>query len=145
MLRAGSADGCDRAALRQALIDHMAAREAARPGQQHDVSLRAEILGSEQRWDEAAQLVQVPARCQNEVLLSIARQLGEPQAQAALALLLRVFNAQMSRASSPYRAELALVAEIGGRMHAAQWVAWLAQLRISFKTKRNFIRDLPTG
>ena len=65
------------------------------------------------------------------------------QKDQARALLLRVFGSAMRRSSSPYRDELALVEDIGGRMDATRRAEWLAQLRVEFKAKRNFIRDLP--
>ena len=73
----------------------------------------------------------------------IARHLAPEQGDQALLLLLRVFDSAMRRASSPYRHELALVEDIGRRMDPARRTAWLAQLRVEFKAKRNFVRDLP--
>ena len=160
MLKAGLAAGQDVAHLRQALIDFLADRESQamnRPpvsarygGAFHipltavrDVSLRAELLGSEGRWLEACALVQPPATCRDAVLSLIARHLPVEQGDQAVALLLRVFGSVMLGASSPYRDALALVKEINRRMEPARRAAWLAQLRIDFKAKRNFIRDLP--
>lgn len=159
VLKAGLAAGQDMMVLRQALIDFLAALElqamnrppfsarlgsprAAVPPGERDVSLRAEVLFSEDRWVEACTLVQPPAVCRDGVLSQIARHLPADQKDQALALLLRVFSSAMRRSSSPYRDELALVEEIG-RMDSVRRTAWLAQLRTEYKAKRNFVRDLP--
>ena len=84
-----------------------------------------------------------PAVCRDGVLSQIARHLAAAQGDQALSLLLRVFKSAMRRSSSPYRDELALVEDIGRRMDSARRTAWLAQLRVEFKAKRNFVRDLP--
>ena len=160
VLKAGLAAGHDMRALRQSLIDHLAAREVqimtrppysarygspptATPPVERDVSLRAEVLGSEGRWIEACTLVQPPAICREGVLTNIARHLPAAEDAQARALLLRVFGNAMQTAKSPYRDVLVLVEEIGRRMDAARRTAWLAQLRIDFKAKRDFIRNLP--
>lgn len=156
VLKAGLAAGQDEGVLRQSLIDFLAglellamnrppysARYGAAPAAERDVSLRAEVLGAEGRWGEACALVQPPAVCRDGVLSQIALHLPPQQADQALALLLRVFNSAMRRASSPYRDELALVEDIARRMDPARRTPWLAQLRTEFKAKRNFIRDLP--
>lgn len=160
VLKAGLAAGQDVVALRQSLIDFMAAQEAqamsrppysarlggprtAVPPGERDVSLRAEVLCSEGRWVEACALVQPPSTCRDGVLSQIARHLPADHKDQALALLLRVFSSAMRRSSSPYRDELALVEEVGQHMDCARRAAWLAQLRTEYKAKRNFVRDLP--
>lgn len=158
VLKAGLAAGQDVGALRPLLIDFLAGLEleamhrppySARPGSasvptgKRDVSLRAEVLCAEARWDEACALVQPPAVCRDGVLSQIARHLAPEQGAQALSLLLRLFDSAMLRASSPYREELAMVKDIGSRMEPARRTAWLAQLRTEFKPKRNFVRDLP--
>jgi len=155
VLKAGRAAGQDAVALRQSSLDLLAAQElqamkrprysprGAAPAGQRDVSLRAEVLGSEGRWVEACALVQPPAACRDGVLGQIARHLPDEHKEPALLLLLRVFDSAMKWAKSPYRDELALVDEIGGRMDGARRAAWLAQLRTEYKVKRNFVRDLP--
>ena len=160
VLKAGQADGQGVVALRQALIDFLAAQElqtmsrrspsarwavprgAATPSAR-DVTLRAQILCSEGLWTQACSLVQPPVQCSGNVLHEIAMHLSADQNEQALELLMRFFNSEMQRASSPYEEEIALVKEIGQRMDAARRVAWLAQLRTQFKAKRNFVRDLP--
>jgi hypothetical protein len=94
-------------------------------------------------WVEACTLVQPPAVCRDGVLSQIARHLPAEQKDQALALLLHVFSSAMRRASSPYQDELALVEDIGLCMDSARRTVWLAQLRTQYKTKRNFVRDLP--
>jgi hypothetical protein len=69
--------------------------------------------------------------------------LDDTHREESRALLLRVFAQAMRTASTPYQDELALVSEIAERLDAADRSAWLAKLRIEFKAKRNFIRDLP--
>ena len=86
-----------------------------------------------------------PATCRTEVLRHIALHLPAGQQEAAVALLLRVFDSAMRQSSSPYRDELALVREIVRRMDTEQRAAWLAQLRTGYKAKRNFVRELPEG
>ena len=83
----------------------------AAPPVERDVSMRAEVLGSEGRWVEACTLVQPPAICRDGVLTSIARHLPAAQDDQARALLLRVFSRAMQTAKSPYRDVLALVNE----------------------------------
>jgi tetratricopeptide (TPR) repeat protein len=158
VLKAGLAAVQDVVVLRQSLIDFLAGLElkamnrppysarygsAPVPTGERDVSLRGEVLCAEGRWSEACALVQPPAVCRDGVLSQIARHLAPEQGDQALSLLLRVFNSAMQRSSSPYRDELAMVEDIGRRMDPARRTAWLAQLRVEFKAKRNFIRDLP--
>ena len=147
VLKAGQAAGEDVAALRQSLLDFLAAREElalhATPPGGRDVSLRAEVLGSEGRWVEACTLVQFPAQCRAGVLREIARHLPAGQGDEALVLLQRVLGCAMQGASSPYREALALVKEIGQRMDPARRTRWLEQLRTQYKAKRSFVRDLP--
>lgn len=119
LLKAGLlAAGQDVVALRQALIDFLAALEvqamnrpphSARLGSprtavsagERDVSLRAEVLCSEDRWVEACTLVQPPAVCRDGVLSQIARHLPADHRDLALALLLRVFSSAMRRVQQP--------------------------------------------
>lgn len=69
--------------------------------------------------------------------------LDDAHREESTELLLRVFAQAMRTASTPYREELGLVNEIAERLDQARRGAWLAKLRIEFKAKRNFIRDLP--
>lgn len=159
VLSAGRAAGENADALREALFDFLHRQEQAVLGRQStlspgwqralqgpavlDVSLRAEVLGSEGRWVEACFLVQPPVACRDAVLNSIAVHLPAEQHEQAVQLLLRVFESVIQRSSSPYREALALVNEIGQRMDATRRAAWLNQLRTQYKINRNFVRDLP--
>lgn len=110
-----------------------------------DVSLRARILCSESRWLDAWAVVQPPSVCTDAVLQHIARHLPATHHPEAVRLLKQVFERVMPRSTSPYREALALVADIAARMPADQRAAWLMGLRVGFKAKRNFVRDLPCG
>ncbi|MBI2319353.1 MAG: hypothetical protein HYU75_20730 [Betaproteobacteria bacterium] len=79
------------------------------------------------------------------MLQHIATHLDDTHREQALELLLRVFRIAMRQSSSPYREELALVGEIARRLDAQRRSAWLSQLRVEYKAKRNFVRGLPEG
>lgn len=159
-LQAGTAAGKDETGVRGELLSLLEARELEamrrEPVQspfaqrqhrsdppQRDVSLRAAVLCSERRWAEACALAQPPAVCHPAVLRDIALHLPDTEREQAVALLLRVFGHAMRAAQTPYRDELALVAEIAARLDADRRRAWLASLRGEFKAKRNFVRGLP--
>jgi tetratricopeptide (TPR) repeat protein len=153
LLRAGAVAGRDVDTLRTELQALLVAREQqvaphirARTGEAGtDVTLRADVLCMEERWDEALAIVQPPARCQPGTLLKLARNLGKQQQAQRIELLRRVLAHAMQTATSPYAAELKLVAEICKLLDAARRMAWLASLRVEFKAKRNFIAGLPQG
>jgi hypothetical protein len=158
-LNAGIAAKEDGAALREQLLQEIEAREieemqqyrpsplsihrGVSPARARDVSLRAQILCSERQWIQACLLVQPPAVCNPNVLREIALHLDNARCEESIALLLRVLGQAMRNASTPYQNELGLVSEIAERLDPARRSAWLGQLRIEFKAKRNFIRDLP--
>jgi uncharacterized Zn finger protein len=112
-----------------------------------DVSLRAAILCAELRWIEALALVQSvvrgPASCDPRHLERIAVNLPKEHASEAVTLLQRVFDGVMQHSSSPYQEALSLVKQIGQRLDVTRRHAWLLELRMKYKAKRNFIRDLP--
>ena len=160
VLKAGAAAGRDSDALRAELHSALVAREeegmaqvASRPalyGRPHgvdagqrDVSLRAEVLCSEHRWDEALALVRPPAFCRDSVLARLARRLDPEHVVHRIDLLMRVFANAMRNSKSPYRHELELVEEIAGLLDASRCASWLQQLRLEYKAKRAFVRDLP--
>ena len=109
------------------------------------VSVRVQWLLSELKLDEALALAQPPNRCDPRLLLALARKLQTPRDAEAVQLLLRVFEVEMARASSPYQEALALVRETLGRMTSMQRRSWLTDLRIQYKAKRNFIKELPAS
>lgn len=159
-LQAGAAAGRDVAALRDELQAVLQAREEAAmkqgstrlpflgrvngPGAgQRDVSLRAEVLCSEGCWEEALVLVQPPAYCRDGVLAYMARKLDQDHEAQRVELLKRVLESEMRGSKSPYRRELELVEEIASLLEPALRAAWLHQLRVEYKIKKNFVRDLP--
>ena len=159
-LRAGAAAGRDVAVLRDELQAVLEACEDAAikhgstrlpflgrvngPGAgQRDVSLRAEVLCSEARWEEALALVQPPAYCRDGVLAYMARRLDQNHKAQRVELLMRVLESEMRGSKSPYRRELELVEEIASNLEPAQRSTWLDQLRVEYKIKKNFVRDLP--
>ena len=160
VLKAGAAAGRDVDALRAELQSALVVREeqamaqaASRPAlygrhdgvvaAQKDVSLRAEVLCSENRWVEALALVRPPAFCRDGVLAYLARRLGPEHVAYRIDLLTRVFANEMRNSKSPYRQELELVDEIAGLLDPTRRAAWLQQLRLEYKAKKNFVRDLP--
>jgi hypothetical protein len=158
-LQSGVVAGCDRDALRAELFSFMEQIEEdvmrapsprfARPREREvaalrNVSLRGQVLVEEGRVYEALALVQMPSVCHPLVLRQIALKLGEDRYGAAVTLLQRVFVHAMRTAQTPYRDELELVRQIQTRQDAESRAAWLAQLRVEFKAKRNFIRGLPS-
>ncbi len=108
-----------------------------------DVSLRAAVLCSESRWLEAWAIVQPPNTCAPAQLKHIARNLPPSHHPEAVRVLKHLFEREMLGATSPYGQALALVGDIGRRLPEADRAAWLLRLRVEFKAKRNFIRDLP--
>jgi uncharacterized Zn finger protein len=150
--------GLDRATVRAELFQFMEQLEAERlrasasrrsyfddhTAGKRNVTLRAHILLAEGRVSEALDLVQPPAVCDPRVLRALALQLGAPQHDHAVALLQRVFDLEMRTAQTPYAHALTLVREIVERQDAQSRARWLAELRVQFKAKRNFIKGLPT-
>jgi uncharacterized Zn finger protein len=161
VLKAGNALGMAPAVLREELWQRLVEQEEkamqtsgrraystqrnANVQPPRNVSLRTQILCSEQRWQEALDLVQPPAVCDMRVLRQLALSLAEEQREQAVTLLLRIFTKAMQTAQTPYREELAMVGEISERLDAKNRADWLANLRTEFKAKRNFVRDLPSG
>jgi hypothetical protein len=149
LLKAGTAAGKDTAALRTELMQVLETRELEEAQSRRiangvrDVSLRAEILCSERKWNEALGLVQPPAVCNAHTLRKIALHLGKVQHKQAVVLLERVLKFSMRTATSPYREPLQLVSEIIERLDALPRAQYLSRLRQEYKAKRNFIRDLP--
>jgi hypothetical protein len=154
-LQAAQSAGKDRAAYRQALYQWAAQQELGPPpahsrliarhqpqGGARNVGTRAQWLLAEGLVDEALALVQAPHVCHPNVLQDIARKLPAAQNEAAIALLLRVFAAEMPHANTPYREVLGLVHDICKRMDSQPRKHWLLHLHANYKAKRNFIKGL---
>jgi hypothetical protein len=77
------------------------------------------------------------------VLTDLARRLGAQRVAQRVELLMRVFASEMGDSKSPYRQELERVNEIGALLDAPRRARWLVELRLEYKAKRNFVRDLP--
>lgn len=75
----------------------------------------------------------------------MARKLDQRHKAQRVELLMRVLESEMHGSKSPYRRELELVEEIASTLEPAQRAAWLDQLRVEYKIKKNFVRDLPTS
>ena len=157
-LKAGAAAGRNTDALREELQAALAKREdealvhaATRPPHwrrgavagQRDVSLRAEVLWSDGRQQEALDLVQPPAYCAEGVMAHMARKLGPEHNEQRVELLKRVFASAMDDSKSPYRSELKMVEEIASLMPPVGRALWLVRLRTEYKIKRNFVKGLP--
>ena len=155
VLQAAQSAGKDRATYRQALYHWAAQRELAPPAAhsrlmaRHQAQADARNVGTRAQWllaeglvDEALALVQAPHVCHPNILQDIARKLPAAQSEAAVALLLRVFAAEMPNASTPYREVLGLVHDICKRMDSQPRKHWLLHLKIHYQAKRNFIKGL---
>jgi hypothetical protein len=101
------------------------------------------VLCSEGRWEEALALVQPPAYCRDGVLAYMARRLDQDHKAQQVELLMRVLENEMRGSKSPYRRELELVEEIASILEPARRAAWLDQLRVEYKIKKNFVGGLP--
>ena len=160
ILEAGAATARDTVALRAELLAELVVREeqamarsASRPAHygrhnggdanQRAVPLRTEVLCSESRWAEALALVRPPAYCRDGVLAYLARRLGPEHLAQRIELPMRVFASEMHNSKTPHRRERGHVEEIAGLLDATQRTSWLLQLRLEYKAKKNFVRDLP--
>jgi uncharacterized Zn finger protein len=107
-----------------------------------NVTRRANLLLSEGNLEAALALVQPPNACAPTVLEAIAKALPKSKAADALPLLLRVFESEIRGASSDYSRVIRIVKIIVERMRAKQAQEWLAELTVTYKNRRNFVRDL---
>ena len=155
-LNAAERAGKDRATYRQEIMGWAQEREMQmvllppervgfpkRPSKERLVSQRVSWWLAEGRWREALDLVQPPNRCDPNTLLRLAHALPQAERATAVWLLQRVFDTWMLQAKSPYRNELALVQEIGGRMAPEQAREWVDGLRQTYKARRTFLAGLP--
>ncbi|MFM1988763.1 MAG: hypothetical protein RJA99_1720 [Pseudomonadota bacterium] len=138
------AAGVDPETVRGALLERMAESEARRGAAVRDVTERVRLFMHEARWEDALALVkEAGTGCRTDVLHGLARVLGPERREQAVVLLERLLSKSMERASSPYRAEQALVREILERLDPAARPAWLNRVRATWGAKRRFIADLP--
>jgi uncharacterized Zn finger protein len=107
-----------------------------------NVTLRANLLLAEGKLDSALALVQFPNTCGPSVLEAIAKALPKSKNADAVPLLLRVFESEIRGASSEYSRVIRIVKIIAERMRTNQAEKWLAELRVTYKNRRNFVRDL---
>lgn len=152
-LQAAQRAGHKAAAYRQALFDWAATQEARTErvwGSQKsrtvvDVSVRVRwYLELEKDSQAALDLVmQQGVQCDSQLLLVLAKGLPKTHDVQARALLLRLFETAMPRASTPYAEVLNLVRLALERMNATDRALWLLSLRSQYKAKRNFIKELP--
>jgi len=148
VLKAAERAGCDRAAYRAELFAWAEQREGRfrQPGgaAARDVSVRVSWLLAERALDAALALAQQSGtRCMAGALETLARKLPKRHNTAAAQLLHRVFEEAMAAASSPYAKPLELVRAILERLAPQEQAEWLAELRVRYKPKRNFIAGLP--
>ncbi len=109
------------------------------------MSLRAQILCAEQRWEETLTVLRPPARCNAAVRLGIARSLPAALNEQAVRLLMGVLDEQLLTATSPYRSELALERETARMLGAIERQRWIDSLAVRYAAKRNFVRGLSSG
>lgn len=154
VLKAAQRVGHDMKTYRQSLMDWAQAQERriVRPVWNHkatqeivDVSVRVRwYLEVEKDLQAALELVySKDVQCHSALLLVLANALPNSHDVQAKALLLKLFEDTMPRASTPYTEVLKLVHLALKRMSAPDRAAWLGSLRTQYKAKRNFIKELP--
>ncbi|MDA8522211.1 SWIM zinc finger family protein [Acidovorax sp. NCPPB 4044] len=157
VLEAAKRAGCDPAAYRAELFAWAESREA--PGTpavrkaasgsgsvapERIVTVRVQWLIADGDLDAALALARkTGARCDPQVLETLAQQLPAGQDAQAVELLQRVFTHAMAVASSPYARPLELVRAMVARMPPDVRSRWLASLSAEYKPKRNFVAGLP--
>jgi uncharacterized Zn finger protein len=146
VLAAAQAAGRDAAAYRAELhawAEQDEKRQSSSPGTRN-ATVRVRWLVHEGRHEEALVLAQSRGTSVSAaVLLELARGLRESRTAESALLFERVLHAQMQRAQSPYREELALVREMLASMNPAQAREALARLHAEYRAKRKFIAGLP--
>lgn len=111
-----------------------------------DYSLRVEIALWEKELDAAWSAVHAGA-CNRELLITLAGELGASRPDDAISLYRRVVPPIVEQTSnSAYEEAIKLIRKVGGLMKAQnqsrQFGDYLAELRVQFKPKRNFIKLL---
>lgn len=154
LLKAGRDAKADVESLRATVMARVTAHEDAAmampnpwngPGPAiRDITLRAVLLRAEERWSEVYALVESPGTgCSAHLLERLARRLPAPEWPLACRLLMRVLNASMRQAQSPYRAALSVAHEIATRLPDDERRQWLDALRREHRAKKRFIAGLP--
>jgi len=134
--------GHERTAYREQFLTWAKAQEKATP--LRNVSVRLTWLLADDAVEEALALVQQPAvSCQHQLLEALALRLPEAHYATAVQWLRRAFDALMPSAGSPYTKPLELVHAIAQRLPQEDAVEWLAELRNTYRRKRNFVAGLP--
>ncbi len=154
-LQAAQRAGRDLTAFRAELFDWVQQREihamsqpmyrsyGPRADTRRDVSTRVAWLLHDKRVDEALALAETPDTVTELGLLqTLASKVQRQQASRAAKLLLRVFDAKMPGASTPYADELDLVRRITRLQPDLEARQWLAFLAATWRAKRNFITGL---
>lgn len=140
-LRAAKSAKLDVDAVRGELFAWLETQETARGGSR-SVSDRVSWLLAENRWQEALTLVQSPNRCHDAYLAVLAKRLPAMHDADAVRLLRQMFDSAMRVASSPYAEVLGLIADACKRMPPTAKAQWIAELRLTYKAKRNFLLGL---
>lgn len=109
-----------------------------------DVTVRAGwCLDGEGDWDKALALVlQSQVRCHPDLRHRLALRLPPSHNATAVRLLESLLEQDMHHAKSPYQQALQLVQEMLERMDNSTRQQWLSDLRMRYKAKRNFIKEL---
>ena len=111
-----------------------------------DDSRRLEIALWENDLDAAWTIAQ-QGRCDNRLLIALAGQLEASRPQDAVELYRRVVPSIVQRTNNTaYDEAIKLIRKIGGLMKAQNqsqpFADYLAELRVQYKPKRNFIKPL---
>jgi len=87
--------------------------------------------------------VQPPNLCDPRLLEALAERLPKDTDAAAFTLLDRVVRVEMQHAQTPYTAALRAVSRALTRLDSEERTGYLAQLKLTYKAKRNFVAGLP--
>jgi hypothetical protein len=107
------------------------------------VSTTAAMLLHDGDLARALELVQPPNRCDPRLLEALAERLPRDAAAAAFVLLDRVVHFEMQHAQTPYTAPLRAVTRALTRLDSNAQTGYVAQLKLTYKAKRNFVAGLP--
>jgi len=107
------------------------------------VSTTVAMLLHDGELARALELVQPPNLCDPRLLEALAERLPKDADAAAFTLLDRVVRVEMQHAQTPYTAALRAVSRALTRLNSAERTGYLAQLKLTYKAKRNFVAGLP--